>query len=148
MTTSKRFIPALVFAFALPTAPIPGSIADGAPPATAGLPAAAAPGEARPFIRKLHVRVWQPGAVAPNVSVNVPTCLITVLVRTASVTGLLDRALDSARAKAAEHGAGSCPLRLQGRQIDALWSALTGNGPAALVEVNDGAGGRVEIGVD
>jgi len=152
MTTSKRFIPALVFAVALPAAPIPGGTAEGAaatPPATGASAAMTTPADApRPFIRRLHVRVWEPGAVAPNVSVNVPTILITAVVRTASVTGLFDRALDAIKRHANQDGADACPLKLRGRQIDALWSALAGNGPASLVEVNDGNGGRVEIRVD
>ena len=141
MTTMKRFIPALVLAFALPAAPIP--LAAGTTPA-----AAAAVEAPRPFIRKVHVLVWERGSVAPNVSVHVPTFLVTTLVRTASLTGLLDRALDRAAVEAGRHGASECPLRLHGRQIDALWSALANHGPAALVEVDDGDGGRVEIRVD
>ena len=35
-----------------------------------------------------------------------------------------------------------------GRQIDAIWSALASSGPASLVEVDDGRGVRVEIRVD
>jgi hypothetical protein len=149
MTTSKRFIPALVFAVALPAAPIPVGVA-AAPVSGAGAPAVmTAPADApRPFVRRLHVRVWEPGAIAPNVSVDVPTILITALVKTASVTGLLDRALDAVKTHGNLDGADACPLKLRGRQIDALWSALAGNGPASLVEVNDGAGGRVEIRVD
>ena len=141
MTATKRFIPALVFAFALPAAPLPAMAPELAPgPAAEPAPAP------RPFVRQLRVRVWEPGAVAPNVSVNVPTFLVTAIVRTASMTGLLDRALDEARR---HDDADSCPgIRLRGREIDALWSALTGSGPASLVEVNDGAGGRVVIRVD
>ncbi|HUD71793.1 MAG TPA: hypothetical protein VMQ62_07500 [Dongiaceae bacterium] len=149
MTTSKRFIPALVFAVALPAAPIPGG-GDVAVVSAAGAPAAmtAPAGAPRPLIRKLHVRVWEPGAVAPNVSVTVPTLLITALVKTVSMTGLLDRALDAVETRGKHDGAETCPLKLRGRQIDALWSALAGNGPASLVEVSGGDGGRVEIRVD
>lgn len=153
MTTSRRFVPALVFALALPAAALPGRAAGNPPAEAPGAPATVAPSSAaaaapRPFIRKLRVRVWEPGAVAPNVSVNVPTLLITVLVKTASVTGILDRALDEIRVHGDAQGGAACPLRLRGHQVDALWSALTGSGPASLVEVRDGDGGRVEIRVD
>lgn len=153
MTTSRRIVPALVFALALPVAALPGRAAGNPPAEVPGATATVAPpsdasAAPRPFIRKLRVRVWEPGAVAPNVSVNVPTFLITVLVRTASVTGILDRALDEIRVHGEARGGAACPLRLRGRQVDALWSALTGNGPASLVEVRDGDGGRVEIRVD
>lgn len=141
MTATKRLIPVLVFAFALPTAPLPAAAPDTAP----GLAAESSPAP-RPFIRHLRVRVWEPGAVAPNVSVNVPTFLVTAVIKTASITGLLDRALDEARR---HDDADSRPgIHLRGREIDALWSALTGSGPASLVEVSDGAGGRVVIRVD
>lgn len=149
MTASKRCIPALVFAFALPAAPIPGALPSAAAPApaTAETRAAATPVAPRPFIRKIHVKVWEAGSVAPNVSVHVPTFLVSTAVKVMSVTGLFDRAIEEARRHT---DAADCPrgIRLNGRQIDALWSALVNSGPVSLVEVDDGAGGRVEIRAD
>jgi hypothetical protein len=103
----------------------------------------------RPFVRRLHVRVWDAGAVAPSVSVKVPVVLVTAVLKVASITGVLDRSIGHARCEARP----ACPpvtesVVLRGRDVVALWTAITEAGPATLVSVEDGDGGRVQIRVD
>jgi hypothetical protein len=94
--------------------------------------------------RTLRVRVWQPGGVAPTVNVNVPVVVVSAAVRFASVTGLLDRAVVSA---CGEHEAEACP-HFRGKDIAAMWGQITSGAPVKVVDVDDGAGGRVEIRID
>lgn len=104
----------------------------------------------RPQAHRIHVRVWESGSVAPTVSVNVPLALVTVTLEVASMTGVLDRTLEMAR----EHAAGDCGaagavrINLKARDIVALWTAMASAGPADLVSVDDGQGGRVQIRID
>jgi hypothetical protein len=88
--------------------------------------------------RYLTVKVWERGAVAPNVSVRVPTALVSTVVGLAAWSGLLDRAIETAREHApdCEH---AVHLKVTGRQIASIWSDLVGSGPADLVRVEDGA---------
>jgi hypothetical protein len=85
----------------------------------------------------LAVKVWEGGSVAPNVSVRVPTALVSTTLALASWSGILDRGLDAARAHASE----DCPgmrIRITGRQIVSLWSDIVSGGPTDLVRVDDG----------
>ena len=104
----------------------------------------------RPLVRNIHVRVWETGAVAPSVAVNIPVVLVTVTLKMASMSGLLDRTLNHARTEAGTHGCPDAvvPIDLKGRDVVALWTALVDSGPADLVNVDDGHGGRVHIRVD
>jgi len=103
-----------------------------------------------PAAHRIHVRVWEAGAVAPSVAVNVPLVLVTATLRIASVSGLLDRSLDCARKKAmaGSDPDDSLPVNMRGRDIVALWTALVGSGPADLVNIDDGEGGQVSIRID
>jgi len=104
----------------------------------------------RPLVRRVHVRVWETGAVAPSVSVNIPVVLVTATLKVASISGLLDRSLHCAREQAmADAGQDvAVPFELKGRDIVALWTALVDSGPADLVSVDDGQGSRVQIRID
>jgi len=96
-------------------------------------PPAAAPRAAH----YLAVKVWESGSFAPNVSVRVPTALVSTTLALASWSGILDRGLDAARAHASE----DCPgmrIRITGRQIVSLWSDIVSGGPTDLVRVDDG----------
>ena len=97
-----------------------------------------------PAGRTLRVRVWEPGGVAPTVSVDVPVVLVTVAIRFASATGLLDRAIVSA---CGAHDDGRCP-RIRGTDLAAIWGQITAGAPVRVVDVDDGAGGRVQIRID
>ena len=90
------------------------------------------------------MRVWEPGGVAPTVSVDVPVVVVSVAIRLASASGLLDRAIVSA---CGEHDDGGCP-RIRGRDLAAIWGQITAGAPVQVVDVDDGAGGRVQIRVD
>lgn len=98
----------------------------------------------RPRGGTLRVRVWEPGGVAPTVSVDVPVVLISAAIKFASTTGLLDRAIVSA---CGEHDDGRCP-RIRGKDLAAIWGQITAGAPVQVVDVDDGAGGRVQIRVD
>ncbi|HEV8200842.1 MAG TPA: hypothetical protein VGS03_12540 [Candidatus Polarisedimenticolia bacterium] len=87
--------------------------------------------------RYLSVKVWQQGAVAPNVSVRVPTALVSTVVGLAAWSGVLDRTIEAANEHAADCG-NSVHLRITGRQIASIWSDMVGSGPADLVRVEDG----------
>lgn len=104
----------------------------------------------RPFVRRVHVRVWDAGAVAPSVAVNIPVILVTATLKVASMSGLLDRTLDRARTeiKAKTGPDGAIRLDMRGRDVVALWTALVDSGPADIVSVDDGRGGRVQIRID
>jgi hypothetical protein len=122
---------------------------------TGGVILWAAPGlvgaaPSHPQAHRLHVRVWESGAVAPSVSVNIPLTLVTATLELASMTGILDRTLEMARRHAAEDCGAAAGVRvsLRGRDIVALWTAMASAGPADLVSVEDGAGGRVQIRID
>jgi hypothetical protein len=101
-----------------------------------------APAAVRPRARTLKVRVWEPGAVAPTVSVNVPVVLVTVAVRVVSLCGLLDHHLHGTIASEGS------PVRLRAADIVAAWDGLVRAGPAQIVSVDDGGGERVEIRLD
>lgn len=92
----------------------------------------------------LRVRVWEPGGVAPTVSVDVPVVVVSAAIRFASTTGLLDRAIVSA---CGAHDDGGCP-RIRGRDLAAIWGQITAGAPVRVVDVDDGAGGRVQIRID
>jgi len=113
-------------------------------------PARVDPAPPRPPVRRIHVRVWDAGAVAPSVSVNIPVVLVTATLKVASYCGILDRSLDRAREETMADTApdGAVPFDLNGRDVVALWMALVGSGPADLVSVDDGRGGRVQIRID
>jgi hypothetical protein len=96
------------------------------------------------FTHTLKVRVWEPGGVAPSVSVNVPVVLVSTVLKVASIGGFLDRALE----KASRDGGDPAPVRLKSAQIEALWSQISHAGPVQLVAVDDGAGSRVEVRID
>jgi hypothetical protein len=115
----------------------------------------AAPGRAdsappRPLVRRIHVRVWDAGAVAPSVSVNIPVALVTATLKVAAMAGILDRSIEKVRDEAlADAGpADAVRLHLKARDIVALWTAIVRSGPADLVSVEDGQGGRVQIRID
>jgi hypothetical protein len=92
----------------------------------------------------LRVRVWERGGVAPTVSVDVPVVLVSAAIRFASASGLLDRAMVSA---CGEHDGGGCP-RIRGKDLAAIWGQITAGAPVQVVDVDDGAGGRVQIRID
>ena len=87
--------------------------------------------------RYLTVKVWEQGAVAPNVSVRVPTALVSTVVGLAAWSGVLDRTIEAANEHAMDCG-NSVHLRITGRQIASIWSDMVGSGPADLVRVEDG----------
>jgi hypothetical protein len=87
--------------------------------------------------RYLSVKVWEAGAVAPNVSVRVPTALVSTVVGLAAWSGVLDRTIEAANEHAPDCG-NSIHLRITGRQIASIWSDMVGSGPADLVRVEDG----------
>jgi hypothetical protein len=87
--------------------------------------------------RYLTVKVWQEGAVAPNVSVRVPTALVSTVVGLAAWSGLLDRTIEEARSHC-NAAQGDVRIRVTGRQIASIWSDVVGSGPADLVRVDDG----------
>jgi hypothetical protein len=87
--------------------------------------------------RYLSVKVWEAGAVAPNVSVRVPTALVSTVVGLAAWSGVLDRTIEAASEHAPDCG-NSIHLRITGRQIASIWSDMVGSGPADLVRVEDG----------
>ncbi|HYV85640.1 MAG TPA: hypothetical protein VFB49_07010 [Patescibacteria group bacterium] len=92
----------------------------------------------------LRVRVWEPGGVTPTVSVNVPVVVVSAAIRLAAATGVLDRAMTSACDNLPDP---SCP-RLRGADIVAIWGQIASGRPVSMVDVDDGAGGRVEIKID
>jgi len=113
-------------------------------------PGAAGTAPPRPLVRRIHVRVWDAGAVAPSVSVNIPVTLVTATLKVASMAGILDRSIERARDEALA-GAGpyeAVRFELKGRDIVALWTAIARSGPADLVSIEDGQGGRVQIRID
>jgi hypothetical protein len=86
----------------------------------------------------LHVRVWEAGSVAPNVSVRLPTALVSVTVGLLAFSGVLDHA------EAHEHG----KVILSGRDLARLWSGMLNGGAAQLVAVRSGDGSAVEIALE
>jgi hypothetical protein len=94
------------------------------------------PSPARRAARHLTVKVWQEGAVAPNVSVRVPTALVGATLALADWSGLLDHGLEQARTHAGKECGAS--IRISARQIASLWSDIVRGGPADLVRVEDG----------
>jgi hypothetical protein len=130
MPVLTGLVAAAVTATALWAAPVDGRIA---PP--------------RPLVRHVHVRVWEPGAVAPNVSVRVPLFVVTATVKIMAMSGLLDQTIDHARhISCADARQGAISLR--GRDIAAMWSVISRSGPAELVNVVGDDGGRVIVGID
>lgn len=96
-----------------------------------------APAPARRAARYLSVKVWEGGAVAPTVSVRVPTALVGTTLALASWSGVLDHGLEQARL----HAGREChapSVRITGRQIVSLWSDFVRGGPADIVRVEDG----------
>jgi hypothetical protein len=106
-------------------------VAPGAAPAGAAA--------ARPA-RWLHVRVWEAGSVAPNVSVRLPTALVSVTVDLLAWTGALDHAV--------AHASSDRSVTLRGRDLERLWSSMLRGGAAQLVAVRSGDGSAVEIGLE
>jgi len=95
------------------------------------------PAPARRAARYLSVKVWEGGAVAPNVSVRVPTAVVSTVVALAAWSGALDHGLDEARQCGVRHGGPS--IRVTGRQILSVWNDILSGGPSELVRVEDGA---------
>ena len=147
MTPSARRAPALAGLLCAALASLPsaaGVTARGPEHAAASSPTAGPP--ARPA-HWLHVRVWEPGSAAPNVSLRVPTALVSVTVGLLSWTGVFDHAAEVARARAGDRP--GCPrLILSGRDLVNLWSILLKGGTAQLVQVHAGDGSAVEIGLE
>jgi hypothetical protein len=106
--------------------------------------AAGRPGAGSTTGRTLQVRVWEPGGVAPSVSVDVPVVLVTAVLRIASTAGILDRSLVSA---CDDVDQGACP-RIRGADLAAIWGQIAAAGPLRIVDVDDGAGSRVQIRID
>jgi hypothetical protein len=88
--------------------------------------------------RYLTVRVWEAGAVAPNVSVRVPTALVSTVVGLAAWSGLLDRTIEEAQSHACDVSGDRVRMRITGRQIASVWSDIVGSGPTELLRVEDG----------
>ena len=86
--------------------------------------------------RYLSVKVWEGANEAPNVSVRVPTALVSATVGLAAWSGLLDHGLEQARVHAGRECGAS--IRITGRQIVSLWNDIVSGGPADLVRVEDG----------
>jgi len=107
-----------------------------------------APASAHPAGRArggtLRVRVWEPGGVAPTVNVNVPLVLVSAVIRFASMTGVLDHAVVSS---CGERVSGGCP-HFRGADLAAIWAQITAGAPLQIVDVDDGAGGRVQVRID
>jgi hypothetical protein len=82
--------------------------------------------------------------VAPTVNVNVPVVVVSAAVRFASATGLLDRAVVST---CGEHEHRGCP-HLRGADLAAIWGQIVSGAPMQVVDIDDGAGSRVQIRVD
>ncbi|HZN02276.1 MAG TPA: hypothetical protein VFD06_01690 [Candidatus Polarisedimenticolia bacterium] len=95
------------------------------------------PAPARRTARYLSVKVWEAGAVAPNVSVRVPTALVSTTIALAAWTGALDHGFEQARIHAGRE-CGGPSIRITGRQIVSLWSDIVSGGPADLVRIDDG----------
>ena len=92
--------------------------------------------------RYLSVKVWEGGAVAPNVNVRVPTALVSTVVALGAWTGAFDHGLREARQCAERNGGPT--IEITGRQILSLWNDIVSGGPADLVRVEDG-GDRVIV---
>jgi hypothetical protein len=114
-------------------------------PSAAAITAPPAPAAIRPA-RWLHVRVWETGSRAPNVSVRVPTALVSVTVGLVSWTGVFDHAMAKARAHC--DGAGGPHVVLSGRDLVRLWSSMLRGGASQLVAVHSGDGSAVEIALE
>ena len=99
--------------------------------------AAFRPAPAARAARYLTVKVWEAGAVVPNVSVRVPTALVSTVIGLAAWSGLLDHTLAAALTHAGDNGC-SVKLRITGRQIASIWSDVVGGGPTDIVRVEDG----------
>jgi hypothetical protein len=112
--------------------------------------AVSAPSAAVPAARPahwLHVRVWETASRAPNVSVRVPTALVSVTVGLLSWTGVFDHALAHARAHCGD-GPGGAHVALSGRDLVRLWSSLLQGGASQLVAVHSADGSVVEIALE
>ena len=94
--------------------------------------------------RRLKVRVWEAGAVTPNVSVNIPVALVSATLKVMRHTGILDQVLLHAGQRCHEVP----PIRIRAREIDALWSQVASAGAADLVTVEGVDGTRVEIQIE
>jgi hypothetical protein len=107
-----------------------------------------APASAHPAGRThggtLRVRVWEPGGVAPTVNVNVPVVVVSAAIQFASMTGVLDHAIVST---CGAHDGGACP-HFRGADLAAIWGQITAGAPLQIVDVDDGAGGRVQVRID
>jgi len=107
-----------------------------------------APASAHPADRKpggtLRVRVWEPGGVAPTVNVNVPVVVVSAALRFASMTGVLDHAIVSSCGEQDNVG---CP-HFRGADLAAIWGQIVSGAPLQIVDVDDGAGGRVQVRID
>jgi|RhiMethySRZTD1v2_1073278.scaffolds.fasta_scaffold09417_12 hypothetical protein len=86
--------------------------------------------------RYISVKVWEGGNEAPNVSVRVPTALVSATIGLAAWSGMLDHGLEQARVHAGQDCGAS--IRITGRQIVSLWNDIVSGGPADLVRVDDG----------
>jgi hypothetical protein len=113
-------------------------------------PEALAPSAAGPASRPahwLHVRVWETGSRAPNVSVRVPTALVSVTVGLLSWTGMFDHAMAQARTHCGD-GSGGAHLTLSGRDLVRLWSSVLQGGASQVVTVRSADGSAVEIALE
>jgi hypothetical protein len=95
------------------------------------------PAPARRTARYLSVKVWEGGAVAPTVSVRVPTALVGTTLALASWSGVLDHTMEQARCHAGRRCVGP-RVKITGRQIVSIWNDIVRGGPADIVRVVDG----------
>ena len=115
-------------------------------PSAAAVVTPAAPPAAARTAHWLHVRVWETGSRAPNVSVRVPTVLVSVTVGLLSWTGVFDHAMAHARRHCG--GPDGPQVTVSGRDLVRLWSSLLRGGATQLVEVHSGDGSAVEIALE
>jgi hypothetical protein len=154
MIPTARRSPALaglLFAALLSGPSAAGVMAPGAVKAAkasaASAPSAAVPVPAARPAHWLHVRVWETASRAPNVSVRVPTALVSVTVGLLSWTGVFDHAMTHARAHCGD-GPGGAHVTLSGRDLVRLWSSLLQGGASQLVAVHSADGSAVEIALE
>jgi hypothetical protein len=91
--------------------------------------------------------VWETGSHAPNVSVRVPTTLVSVTVGLLAWTGAFDHAMAHARAHCGD-GPGGAHVILSGRDLVRLWSSMLQGGASQLVAVHSADGSAVEIALE
>jgi len=106
--------------------------------------AAASPERSVPQARHLKVRVFEPGAKAPNVAVNLPVGLVSAAMTLAQHTGLLDRGLCGAHMVTDD----GTTIRLHGADLARIWRDIASAGPVDLVQVEGGDGERVLIRIE